>query len=425
MGFVVLRILCFFAVLLMLSGTGFASILGDKLYDRYEIEVNGFVEFRQGVRLQDDPNEKGASISEARLQLELSRSFDWGMLKVKGDLVDDLVRSQGQAALRELHLSLSPLDFLDVKIGRQVLTWGTGDLLFINDLFPKDWESFFIGRDDAYLKSPSDAVKLSFYFDVANVDIVTSPLANPSVYIDGTRLSYWNGLLGRRAGRDFIFSDHDRNRFFTDGETSIRVFKNIAGAEVALYGYHGFWKTPEGVDPVATRLFYPDLTAYGAGVRLPVFGGIGNVEIGYYDSSDDSEGDDPLVRNSEFRFLAGFEREIARDFTGGFQYYLEWMDNYDAYRQSIGAQPAKDEFRHLFTLRLTKQMMNQNLKLTLFTYYSPSDQDAYLRPNVHYKVTDNWAAEVGANLFFGEENHTFFGQFEDNTNMYVGGRFSF
>ncbi len=46
--------------------------------------------------------------------------------------------------------------------------------------------------------------------------------------------------------------------------------------------------------------------------------------------------------------------------------------------------PARDHFRHLTTVRLTKLLMNQNLWLSLFTYYSPSDKDAHLRPNVNY-----------------------------------------
>ena len=52
---------------------------------------------------------------------------------------------------------------LDVKLGRQVLTWGTGDLLFLNDLFPKDWVSFFAGRDDEYLKAPSNTLRATQY----------------------------------------------------------------------------------------------------------------------------------------------------------------------------------------------------------------------------------------------------------------------
>lgn len=90
---------------------------------------------------------------------------------------------------------------MDVKLGRQVLTWGTGDLLFINDLFPKDWESFFIGRDTEYLKAPSDAFTASLFFAPLNVDLIYVPIFNNSTYINGSRLSYWNPLLERIAGR--------------------------------------------------------------------------------------------------------------------------------------------------------------------------------------------------------------------------------
>jgi len=174
------------------------------------------------------------------------------------------------------------------------------------------------------------------------------------------------------------------------------------------------------------RLIYPELAVYGGSVRRPLFGGIANLEAGYYDSRQDRNGDNSLLRNSEVRLLAGFEHELAPDFTGGFQYYLEWMQDYDSYERSLPpGSPAKDEYRHLLTLRLTRLLLNQNLKLSLFVYYSPSDKDSYWRPKVNYKLTDHWAVEGGANLLFGSDDHTFWGQFEDNTNGYVSVRYGF
>jgi hypothetical protein len=409
-----------------LGEAGDASPLQDRLYDKYGIALNGFIEGRQGWRLQDDPYEKDTSISEMRMQLDLSKDADWGIIKLKGDLVGDQVEEKAYAELRELNLAFSPLDFMDTKIGRQTLTWGTGDLLFINDLFPKDWKSFFIGRDDEYLKAPSDAIKASLFFEFFNIDIVYLPVFNASQYVDGTRLSYWNSILGRTAGRDFIFDDIERNSYFRDDEYAGRLSKNIGGIELGLYGYHGFWKTPEGLDIKEVKLWYPKLSVFGASTRGALWGGIGNLEIGYYDSNDDRDGVDPLVRNSEIRTLAGFERELAPDFIGGFQYYLEWMQEYEAYKSTLPAgTTAKDEFRHVLTLRLTKLLMNQNLRLSLFTYYSPSDKDGYIRPKVHYKITDQWAIETGANIFVGKDDYTFFGQFQNNTNAYAGVRWSF
>ena len=355
----------------------------------------------------------------------MSKDVKWAIFQFKGDLVGDLVEEKGRGEMRELNAAFSPLENMDVKIGRQTLTWGTGDLLFINDLFPKDWESFFIGRDDEYLKAPSDSVKVGLFSDIANLDFVWSPVFNGSTYIDGSRISYWNPILARTAGRDFVFDDHERNRFFKDSEYALRLSKTLGSTETALYGYYGFWKTPEGLDPIGMKLYYPKLSVYGASVRSPLMGGISNLEIGYYDSREDRKGDDPLVRNSEFRFLAGFEREVSKDFICGFQYYMEWMSDYDDYEKNLGSGPKRDELRHMLTARLTKLLMNQNLNLSLFAYYSPSDQDTYIRPKVRYKMTDAWALEVGGNIFHGSDDHTFFGQFRDTTNAYAGVKMSF
>ena len=69
--------------------------------------------------------------------------------------------------------------------------------------------------------------------------------------------------------------------------------------------------------------------------------------------------------------------------------------------------------------------MNQDLRLDLFTFYSPSDDDVYLRPSVSYDVTDRLRIDGGANVFIGDEDHTQWGQFERSSNVYLGLRYSF
>ena len=422
---------CFYKIILLtivifLCATcSFAGPAIDYIYDEYGIEFAGFAEIRQGFRLKNDPYEKDSSISEGRIQLAADKNFDHFALKIKGDVANDLVEEDIRTELREFNLFFSPYDKMDVKIGRQTLTWGTGDLLFINDLFPKDWKSFFIGRDDEYLKAPTDAIKASFFFDVVDIDVVYSPLFNESNYIDGSRLSYWNTTLGRVAGRDFVLSDQDLSSYFNDNEISLRFSKTVESNEYAFYLYHGYWKTPEGFEPENMTLFFPELSVFGASARSPLMSGIGNVEIGYYDSRDDPDGSNPFIRNSEMRFLFGFERELGINLIGAMQYYIEWMLDHKAYAENLVGMPEKDKYREVITMRLTKLMMNQNLILSLFTYFSPSDMDAHFRPKVKYKLTDEWTLETGANIFIGENNYTFFGQFEDNSNIYAGIRLSF
>jgi len=397
----------------------------DSFFSKLPIETHGFYEVRGGYRLQNDKYEKDMSIMEGRLQFDLFSYFDWGDVKVKGDVFGDMVTEEGDFDLREANVFTRPTEFMDLKVGRQILTWGTGDLIFINDMFPKDWQSFFIGRDTEYLKAPSDAAKVSLFGDWANLDIAYTPRFDHDRYINGQRISYWNSNLGRTAGQDAVVYTDKPDEWFRDSEIAARLYKNIDNYELAFYGYRGYWKSPGGQNATMTQAIFPDLNVYGTSLRGSVGKGIGNAEIGYYESADDTSGKDPMINNSEMRYLIGYTREIAQDFTMGLQYYIEQMLDYDQYKRNLPAGPARDMYRHLTSLRLTKLLMNQNLRCSLFTYYSPSDKDVYMRPNVNYKVSDNTAVEVGSNIFFGDYPHTFFGQFRDNTNIYASLRYSF
>jgi hypothetical protein len=70
-------------------------------------------------------------------------------------------------------------------------------------------------------------------------------------------------------------------------------------------------------------------------------------------------------------------------------------------------------------------MAQDQLELGCFAFYSPSEDDAYLRPAATYDLTDHWRIQVGGNIFLGKRQHTFFGQFRENTNLYAAVRYSF
>ncbi|MDY6905285.1 MAG: hypothetical protein SWH61_11420 [Thermodesulfobacteriota bacterium] len=425
-----------------LGGKSNAVNQSDSFFDEEEPQGSvfsgvGFWEARGGRRIHEDPWQQDTSIGEIRLQLDGTRRYGSTSVNLTIDgvfdsVVDDhdvyLNQGKGWIDLRQANVAFTPLSFMDVKLGRQILTWGTGDLLFINDNFPKDWVSFFIGRDTEYLKAPSDAVKASVFTNAVNVDLVYTPQFDPDRYISGERISYYNTNTGTLAGRNAVIETDRPDDVFDDDEVAARVYRTIAGYELALYYYYGFWKSPAGQNLLGKATF-PKLAVTGGSIRGVVLGGIGNIEVGYMDSRNDDNGRHPLVRNSEWRYLVGYEKDlgfIADDLTLGVQYYVERMDDYDAYKSTLPAGiPNKDETRQVITTRITKLLMQQNLTLSIFAYYSPSDDDCYLRPRIDYKLTDHWQIGAGGNIFDGEEQHTFFGQFEENSNVYAMVRYSF
>jgi hypothetical protein len=210
-----------------------------------------------------------------------------------------------------------------------------------------------------------------------------------------------------------------------DPEWAARAFRQVGGTEYAAYGYIGRWKQPLGVKPDGTP-FFPRLDAWGASVRTGLGGGLFNAEFAWYDSKEDGSGDDPRIPNSQLRFLAGYEQELVRNLTAGGQLYAERTLDYDAL---IASSPSPvlepEEWRTVATLRLTHRALRDTLTSSLFVFVSPSDEDWYARPTLAWRRDDHWTFSTGLNLLGGREDHTFFGQLEDNSNGWLRLRFNY
>lgn len=378
----------------------------------------GFLELAAGVRTDGGDDPTAATVGEARARTETEWLGDGYTASFTADLLRDEALNDTQVDIRELALQLPVGSALDVKAGRQVLTWGTGDLLFLNDLFPKDFESFFAGRDDEYLKAPSTALRLTAYHDWLNADLVWMPEFEPDDYLDGERFSFYDPAVGAIGVLDPPLDAAEPDGL-DSGEVALRLFKRAQATELAVYLYHGYFKQPTAVNDRGRPTFAP-MNAYGASIRSPLGPGLVNAEVSWYASRDDGNGDDPRIPNSQARWLVGYERELVTNLTGTVQYYGERLADYDALRASHPApEILPEEWRSLLTLRLNYRAMRDNLTAELFTFYSPSDEDYHLRPSVSYRTSDAWQISGGANLFGGDASHTFFGQLQDNSNVYL------
>ncbi|MBT8079736.1 MAG: hypothetical protein KJO31_14245, partial [Gammaproteobacteria bacterium] len=318
---------------------------------------SGFAEAGIGTRFSsDDLVDDNSTLQDLRVRVEtewqsggvtLSLKADGGYDGVDGNLIGDV---------RDLTAAFTLGENTDLRIGRQVQTWGTGDLVFLNDLFPKDFVSFFAGRDDDYLKEPGNAVRVTRYTSAWNIDAVWTPVFEPDIYLTGERFSFYSPLAGQNVAPRPPLSAIEPDESFSNGEFALRLFRTIEGREYALYAYRGFFKQPSALTDDLQATFAP-LTALGASLRRPLGPGLFNVEASYFLSRDDRDGTDPLLPNDQLRFLAGYEWEAKPNFTVGLQYYVEWTRDYDdLLANSFSPELEPDEYRHLLTNRLTYRM---------------------------------------------------------------------
>lgn len=399
--------------------------------DEKNIEMHGFLMGIYSLRTTGQkPGGKESRdflLAEERLRLDI---FGWtesieAAARVKGDFLFDHVSEKFDVDLREAYLDYTTGNF-DFRLGRQIVTWGVGDLLFINDAFPKDWISFFAGRPLEYLKIGVDGFRTRYSSEAVNAEFLVIPRFKPDNLPTSDRFFLFDPFADVPSR-----FEQEPESSFENTELALRLYRRIKDFDVSAYAYRGFWRTPSMLPdnfaaPTKVTAFYPDLSVYGLSAQGSAWDGILSFETGYYHSREDEGGNDPIIPNSQVRFLVGYQRQVWEDFTVGLQYYGEIMEDYSAYRSSLlTGFPAQEEYRDIVSLRLEQLMKHQTLLLSLFTFYSPVDKDYLFRPKISYKIFDNLSCALGANVFGGRNNTTFLGQFDKNDNIYLWVRFDF
>jgi hypothetical protein len=406
----------FVAVMLLLAYPAFAA----------NVSLHGFLQGNYSAAVaHSNPDGGNFKLAEERLELKLDASKGPFHLFIKEDGWYDHIDKKWDSDLREGYVDYTAADW-DARVGRQIITWGVGDLIFINDVFPKDYEAFFSGRPIGYLKKGVDGAKIGIYPDFASFEVVVIPFFTPNVYPSPGRFDVFDPMPG--------VTDREKVEpavTLGDTEVAIRAYRSIAGFDASVYFYRGFSRQPSMMPdnpfmPEKLTLFYPELSVYGASLQRSALDGVLSFEAGYYDSRQDRKGTNPVIPNSQTRFLLGYQRQMWEDFTVGVQYYGEYMHDYSAYVSSLpGGFPRQPRYYDLTSLRLTQLLKQQTLKLSFFGFYSPAVGEYFLNPEVRYSFTDHVWAAIGANVFGGGTESGEFGQFSKDDNTYVQLRYEF
>jgi hypothetical protein len=395
------------------------------------LPLHGFFQAASAYRLiRPDacPPTQGAAcreefvLGEGRVRLELAaRGERLGFLG-KGELIYDGVSGELDGELREAYVDVA-FPVLDLRLGRQVITWGVGDLIFINDVFPKDWVAFVSGLPLEYLKKGSDAVSATGHWAGTSLQLVVVPRFEADTIPEaGGRLRFHDPAAAVKDRHT-----DEPSSTLENAEVALRLFRNVRSWDLSLYAYRGFFHTPAGeLEPgPRLRFFFPPLNVYGGSAQGTVLGGVLSLEAGYYESRADRSGRDPRVENSSVRLLAGYQREVIPDLWVSGQYLVQVMEDHGAFLATRGPETRRRPLtRHVVTLRLTRLLLHQTLRLGVFVLASPNEGDGYLNAEARYQVTDALSATVGMNLF-GGARRTEFGQFAEDSNLVVLMRYAF
>lgn len=391
-----------------------------------EPPIHGFLQGNYSADTDSaNPDGKRYKWSEQRLQLRLDEAREPYRVFLKTDVFYDNVDHAPDVKVREGFVDRGS-DKWELRAGRQVITWGVGDLLFINDVFPKDYEAFFSGRPMEYLKKGVDGVKAGLYPEGVSIEAVVIPFFEPNNFPAASRFHLYDPMPGVQNRTREEPVSKPRNT-----EVALRAYRDVAGFDASLYFYKGFYRTPsmqpdDLSSPTRIALVYPELIVYGSSLQGSALGGVVSLEAGYYDSQDDKRGVNPLIPNSQAKILAGYQRQLYEDFTASVQYYGEYMMRYSQYeRTRLQGFPKDPQYRQVASLRLTQLLFHQNMRLSWFSFYGLTDRDYLLNPEIRYNFTDSVWAAAGMMIFGGRRDTTQFGSLDKNDNAYLQARYEF
>ena len=407
------------------------SVLSQQDDSLWETDFQSFALATYTGRVNNDwpqtPEGRRFLLAEERLRLELNMWTDFAdtEILVKLDGVHDWVAQELSLDLREAYIDFTTGQ-ADFRFGRQIATWGVGDLLFINDVFPKNWVSFFSGRPLEYLKVGVDALRGRYSSDILNAELLLIPRFEPDTLPTPMRF-FLHDDFAHVSIRDEQLPDTG----FADPESALRLYRRFGGYDISFYTYRGHWRSPgqladDPLNPARVTHFFPALSTYGFSAQGQAMRGVISLEAGYYDSREDRAGDNAAIANSQARFLVGYQKQLSENVTLGFQYYAEIMMDFAAYETALPTEFARqNKYRDIATVSVRRFLKHHIWELALFAFYSPAERDYLIQPRAVYRVSDNFSAVLGANVFGGKRSTTFFGQFGRNDNIYLTLRYDF
>ncbi len=390
----------------------------------------GYVESSFGARASDDgPIQDRNVLEESRLLIEKDFYGNNGEVLNVGILATtDPDRNQSEIELREGSIFLPLSRSVELKAGRQVLSWGPSQFEFINDHFAKDFRSFFVGRDLDFLKAPNDAAKLSYYGDMANIDLVVTPSFEPDRLPAGDVIPVYDPrtqqLVSSVPGADTPPRPRRPESSLDNGEIHLRMNKMLGRWEAALYGYRGFIGQPSAFD--RSNPYHAELASAGFSLRGPMMGGVVWAEGSYDDVREDGAGDTGNLPPSRANLGVGMRYRTAPTVNYMVQAISSWQIDAAGYRSALGPDhPGTDRVRHRLQVATTRDYWSDRLTVEMRGFAGLTEEDWHARLKGTYEYSDAVTLSSGVLLYGAGQPTSRFGVLDEHDLAFARLRYGF
>ena len=390
------------------------------------LDVSGFARTYEGVNTETGD----FSIIQQTLNLNFEKRGE--KVAFKANPMVYLFNSDSlHLNIRELYVDMYFKNF-DLRVGKQQIVWGKADGVFITDVVSPLNLTEFLLPDFDEIRTGVISTKLDYYIGNSTVELVWIPQFTPITKPASN--SIWYIQPEFPAPPVFDWSKAEINPTLENSEFFLRYSAMTSVIDFDLMAAYTWDDTPamhinrvmdiSTGSPVLTALNitpeYHRLSLAGASFSSEIKGVILRGEAAYYNGkyfqTQDPTAEDALIQKDYLNYVLGLDFNIGNvKMSGQFiqKYILDFDDNM-----------IDDETNNMATFLARYDLMRETLHLELFSYIGLTNEDALIRPKITYDFDDGFSILLGANIFVGDEKGQF-GQYHDNTMMYMKLKYNF
>jgi hypothetical protein len=356
----------------------------------------------------------------------LPKFGSWGDAKIEGRITDDNLRRDNrfQGRLLEAYTNFY-LGSVDLRVGKQVITWGRADALNPTDvLTPKDF-TLLSARDEEERRIGTAAVKANYYRGDYTLSLIWLPIFNPST-------------IPLTAPAGFRITEDKRSQGrWTEQGFAAKLDHTGGDFDWSFSYYYGLDVIPTGrsVTPTLTNLSHNRIHMVGADFAKNL-GRVGLRGETAYVHTQDPGGSDVVVKNPYVFTVLGADYDVTEDLNINLQAYQRIIINYqDMFRIQDPAvrnvavlnvifHQQMDRIQEGITGRIKAQWWNDTLEAELLGVWNANRSDFFVRPSVAYAFTDRWKGFMGWDVFNGRKE-SLNGFLQNNTSFFAELRATF
>jgi hypothetical protein len=373
------------------------------------------------------------SLSETRVKLELTSVIGQSSAfrALSYYTYDGLTRT-GALELQEAYLDYYS-DIVDVRFGKQIITWGKADELNPTDVLSPQNMTYVL-EEKALRKL--GLVFLKTEWNIA--DFTFSAIWKPE--FDYTRVpsldSRW--AFFTIPGLGSLPPPAYPGREVKNTEWAFKLSRTIERFDLSVSWFDGwdniftpvFTFNPATRQPQLDGLVFHRTRMLGADFAS-VDGPVGFWGEGAFFRTEDPDGNDPNVRNPYVQFVLGADVDCGDALKVNLQYFQEIITRIgsDAERNAEERVTSKLglglPIQQALTCRIEQKFgEGEAHKVEVMTIYDVKHPAIMIRPKLVYSPEDAVGVEVGGTIF-GGKTESLFGRFRENHEVYVKGTYSF